>query len=145
MSLRRISTVLLSVILVAVSVLAVQLLLFAQEWGEICVSGEIVTTRLNVSTDPLKELNPPSYVEITDKKTERTDGACTIMTCIPLDCECSELNYTPRVIERIDTQDFVRKPDGTYNPRPPQNIVLIEKDYYIGCSDDFGNYYGSPL
>ena len=76
----RISVVLFAVVFVTANVFAVQLLLFAQEWGQRCWPGEVVPHNL-----PGNPPQPPTQTwERRDFYGSRvTDGKCEIDSCFP--------------------------------------------------------------
>ena len=139
---RRVSVTLLSVVLVAVSVLAVQLL-FATEWGKLCHPGELIETEESTE-NPSKESNPPSFVVTKKVKREKTDGACLEDDIRPWEVDCSEMESNiafPATGWRVDeyetTQEFVRRPDGEYNAREEVLGPSTFSGHYIICYEDF--------
>jgi len=150
MSIRRISIVLVPVILAALSVLAVQTrpLLFARgtENGDLCWPGEWVTNPSDIKQNPPKDTDPPSYVETRFEKKEHTNGACEIdATCIPPDVTCSTARSDvilgsvagTRVYEQTYKQNFVRNSLGKYDG---QGEIFWDGDaygYYTMCTDSF--------
>ena len=140
---RCFSVALCSVVLVAVFVFTVPSLslplLFARgtESGDLCWQGQFVDSSPSPTTSPDKATNPPSYVETRKKRLEFTDGMCELdATCIPIDWTCTLFLSSPpnfRVYEWTETQEFVRRPDGGYNPRPANTTPIAMDGLFYNC------------
>ena len=131
-------TILFSVVLVAVSIFAVQLVLFAKEFGELCCPGEWVVHPPVITQDPPRNTNPPSYEEITFEKKEHTNAACEIdATCIPIDVTCNTARSYEvlgqangfRVMERRSSRNLSEiRVEGTMK----DHSILILASYMTG-------------
>jgi len=131
MSIRRISSVLFSVILVAVSVLAVQLLLFAQEGRYRCTPANILHGGESW-TEPSPN-NPNHTVYFTDEVTMcMANGKCNVYD--PNNSAgCTELTKSPGFY--IKTVAVTKDQDGNQvgDPKTAENFTDTYIDCYDGC------------
>jgi hypothetical protein len=143
---RRISILLFSVALVAVSVFAVRTLplLVAKgtEWGELCRPGNAVEKDSDAVASPNPATSPPSFTVSWTNSTTLTDGACEDDD-LPPDYKCStcdsDPDANPATVSFDMSQVFTKQPDGNYKPEPI-NVGPLKKggDTYVRCADDMG-------
>ena len=153
---RRFSVTLFAVVLIAVPVCAVQLLLFAQEWGAHCVPGTVKTETLSPESDGWGTVTLSSGTTIpatidtwTPVVVTYGDGWCEVSSCDPPNWTCTEVEdreskiitrktNISRIIFSHEDQNgnAVYKPGG-YELSPPPTA----DGTYKGCYDDYGGSY----
>ena len=143
----RRSTILFSVALVAVSVLAVRSfpLLFARgaECGELCNPGEVKEEKSDAIVTPNPATFPPSFEVSWTERIIMTDGSCQ-EDDLPPECGCeqwdSDPKTDPKTVSFDKSQTFARQADGNYKPEQIVTCPLkMGGDTYVKCSDDYGN------
>ena len=153
---RRISVVLCSVALVVVYVFAAQLLLFAYEWGEHCVPGNIETgpQKPEIAGSGTVTLSsgavvPATITTYTVIVITYGDRGCEVSSCDPPGWTCTEVEDRMGKVVTTRTKTSVMRflnEDENGNAVYKSGAIGLQPlpqadGTYKGCSDDYGTYH----